>query len=61
MNLIFDMKMKGYLDNDYKVTENCIADIESKTLSLPAEFMPFAAELIKIVQDVYSTDNYNVA
>lgn len=58
MNLIFDMKMKGYLDNDYKVTEKCIADIESKVFAVPTEFSPFTPEIVKIVQDVYSTDNY---
>ncbi len=48
----------SYLDDENHVTEKCIADIESKVFAVPAEFSSFTPEIVKIVQDVYSTDNY---
>lgn len=38
MNLIFDFKMKGYIDADYKVTDKFAADVETGNFSLPSEF-----------------------
>jgi type III restriction enzyme len=58
MNLIFDLKMKWYLDNDYKVTDKCMTDIETEVFVLPSEFVAFQKEIVHVIEDVYSTDNF---
>ena len=58
MNLIFDLKMKWYLDNDYKVTDKCMADIETEVFALPSEFVAFQKEIIQVIGDVHSADNF---
>lgn len=58
MNLIFDLKMKWFINNDYKVNDSCIESIENNTFTIPWEFKWFENEIIKIVKDIYSTDNY---
>lgn len=58
MNLIFDLKMKWYLDTDYKVTDKCMADIETEVFVLPSEFVAFQNEIVQVIEDVYSTDNF---
>lgn len=60
MNLIFDLKSKWYIDDDYKIKDKCINDIENKIFSIPNEFNWFEKEIIKIVQDVYSVDNFKI-
>lgn len=58
MNLIFELKMKWYLDNEYKVTDKYIEDIETNKFELPLEFKDFDKEIKNIINYVYSTDNY---
>lgn len=58
MNLIFDLKVKWYLDTDYKVTDKCISDIDSKSFIIPNEFNWFELEIEKIVKNIYDADNF---
>ena len=58
MNLIFDLKMKGYIDCDYKVTDKTISDIETGDFSVPIEFQPFQFEIVQVIRDIHTTDNF---
>ncbi len=58
MNLIFDLKMKGYIDSDYKVTDKAISDIETGDFSVPIEFQPFQLEIVQVIRDIHTTDNF---
>lgn len=59
MNLIFDFKMKGYIDADYKVTDKFAADVETGNFSLPSEFAWFEKEVVSLVHDIYATDRFS--
>ena len=59
MNLIFDFKMKGYIDQDYKITDKFVVDVDSGVFSLPAEFIGFEKEVAVLVRDIYSTDRFS--
>jgi type III restriction enzyme len=53
MNLIFDWKMKNYVDENYKITENLLADIQAKKLVLPAQFLEFERPIVEMIQKVH--------
>ncbi len=59
MNLIFDFKMKGYIDADYKVTDKFTTDVEAGNFSLPSEFSGFEKEVASLVHDIYATDRFS--
>lgn len=58
--IIIHLSSKWYIDENLKVTEKCIADIESGVLVLPTEFVSFQAEIVQVIEDVYSMDNFKV-
>ncbi len=58
MDLIFAFKMKGYIDQDYKITEKLLEDIETKSLEISPELQPFTRELTEILLKVHETNTY---
>lgn len=61
MNLIFELRGKGYLDNEYKVTDELIADVADEKVELSAEFEPFKIEILKLAKQAHDTDNFQIA
>lgn len=61
MDLIFDFKMKGYLDDKYNITDNLITDIEKNKFDVPEKFQNFKAEIAKLMQGIHSTSSYKAA
>lgn len=59
MDLIFDFKLKNYLDKDYFLTEQLFTDIEKEQFEVPANLESFKQGVIAIVQEIYQTVNYN--
>lgn len=61
MNLIFELRGKGYLDNEYKVTEELVADVADEKVELSADFEPFKTEILKLAKQAHDTDNFRIA
>jgi len=58
MNMIFDFKMKNYVDKDYKITDKLINDIETNKFEIIDDLEPFKEQLSKLVLKIYSTDKF---
>ena len=61
MNLIFELRGKGYLDDEYKVTEQLIADVADEKVSFSQTFEPFKAAVLKLAKAAHDTANFNIA
>lgn len=61
MDLIIDMKNKGYLDENYHITEALIQDIEKKTYSVPNKLKGFESSVAEFMTEVYTTANFKAA
>lgn len=59
MDFIFSLKMNGYLDDKYFITEDLIKDIEEDKFQVPETIQPFKFEVGKILQQIYQTKNYS--
>ena len=61
MNMIFDFKMKNYVDKDYKITDKLISDIETDNFDITEDLIPFKDELSKLVFKIHSTDKFKAS
>lgn len=61
MNLIFELRGKGYLDSEYKVTEELVADVADEKVEFSADFEPFKTEILKLAKQAHDTDNFQIA
>ncbi len=59
MDFIFNLKMNGYVDDKYFITEDLIKDIEEDKFQVPETIQPFKFEVGKILQQIYQTKNYS--
>ena len=55
MDLIFDFKMKGYVDDNYQITEDLIKAIENHTYKVPAKLEGFQSCVEELIQSIYTT------
>ncbi len=58
MDLIFKFREKGYVDENYKITETLIKDIQNDTVALPKELEEFKASVVEMMQSMYDTANF---
>jgi type III restriction enzyme len=61
MNLIIDFKAKGYLDDQFKITEKMVTDIETNAFEAPAAVKNFKDEVADIMIKIHSTSIFRVA
>jgi len=61
MDLIFDMKTKGYLDANYHITETLIKDVENKTYAVPEKLKGFESCVAELMTGIYKTANFKAA
>jgi type III restriction enzyme len=61
MDLIFKFREKGYVDNDYKITEKLIQDIEKDEVELPKGLQDFKTSVCNLMQQIHTTANYKAA
>jgi len=61
MDLIFQFKMKGYLDEEYKITDTLIEDIEKDKLQVPDKLKDFKNEVAQIMVKIHTTANFEAA
>ena len=58
MDLIIDMKTKGYLDENYHITETLIKDVENKTYVVPDKLKGFESCVAELMTSIYTTANF---
>jgi type III restriction enzyme len=58
MDLIFKFREKGYVDENYKITEILIKDIQNDTVALPKELEKFKTQVVEMMQSMYDTANF---
>lgn len=61
MDLIFDMKTKGYLDANYHITEALIKDVENKTFEVPEKLKGFESCVAELMTGIYRTANFKAS
>ncbi|MDQ5982201.1 MAG: type restriction enzyme [Patescibacteria group bacterium] len=61
MNLIFELRNKGYLDDEFKVTEQLIADVTDEKVQLSDTFEPFKIEILKLAKAAHDTNTFQIA
>ena len=61
MDLIFEFKIKGYIDDDYQITDELIKDIESDKFEVPEKLKDFKTSVIDLLLGIYSTANYKAS
>jgi len=59
--MIFDFKMKNYVDKDYKITDKLISDIETGKFEVTQDLEPFKEQLSKLVFKIHSTDKFKAS
>lgn len=58
MDLIFDFKFKGYVDEKYMLTDKLIDDIKNDKIELPDKFKDFKEGVCDLMQSIYTTANF---
>jgi type III restriction enzyme len=61
MDLIFDLKTKGYVNEDYQITDILIKDIEDKKFKVPAKLKGFETQVAVLMKSIYTTANFKAA
>lgn len=58
MDLIFSFRAKGYVDNEYKITDQFAEDVEVDKVELPEEFSDFKEAVIDLMRNIYTAANF---
>jgi len=61
MNLIFDFKMKGYIDEKYQITDELIKDVENNKFEVPASLKEFKGCVVDLMQSIHTTANFKAS
>lgn len=61
MDLISDLKAKGYLNEGYQITETLLEAIEADKFELPQELQPFSKEMSEILTKIHATATYSAS
>ncbi len=60
MDLLFDMKAKGYLNDNYQITDKTIDDIGNDTFEVPEKLTDKKKSIIDLVRSVHTSANFKV-
>lgn len=61
MDLIFDLKTKGYVNENYQITDMLIKDIADKKYKVPEKLKGFETQVAQLMQNIYTTANFKAA
>ncbi len=61
LDLIFNLKMNGYVDDNYHINDKLIADINNNIYDYPENFKGFESGVAELVKNIYSAANYRAA
>jgi len=58
LDLIIDMKTKGYLDENYHITDTLVKDVENQTYQVPKKLETFKNNIAQMFIGIYQTANF---
>jgi len=58
LDLIFHMKTKGYIDENYHITDTLVRDVERQTYQVPKELEVFKNNIAQFFIGIYQTANF---
>ena len=61
MDLIFDLKTKGYVNDSYQITDVLIKDIADKKYKVPEKLKGFETQVADLMTKIYTTANFKAA
>lgn len=61
MDLIFDLKTKGYVNESYQITDALIKDIADKKYKVPEKLKGFETQVADLMTKIYTTANFKAA
>jgi type III restriction enzyme len=61
MDLIFDFKTKGYVDESYQITDLLIKDIADKKYKVPEKLKGFETQVADLMTKIYATANFKAS
>ncbi|KJJ84585.1 type III restriction endonuclease subunit R [Candidatus Omnitrophus magneticus] len=61
MDLIFDLKTKGYVTEAYQITDTLIKDISDKKYKVPEKLKGFETQVTDLLTKIYTTANFKAA
>ena len=61
MDLIFDLKTKGYVNENYQITDTLIKDIADKKYGVTPELVGFETQVAELMQNIYTTANFKAS
>jgi len=61
MDLIFDLKTKGYVNEAYQITDTLIKDISDKKYKVPEKLKGFETQVTDLLTKIYTTANFKAA
>lgn len=61
MDLIFDLKTKGYVNESYQITDVLIKDIADKKYKVPEKLKGFETQVADLMTKIYTTANFKAS
>ncbi|MCP4049846.1 MAG: DEAD/DEAH box helicase family protein [bacterium] len=61
MDLIFKFKENGYVDNEYKITDKLMEDIENDCVEVPEKLISFKSSVCELMQIIHRTANFKAS
>lgn len=61
MDLIFDLKTKGYVNETYQITDTLIKDISDKKYKVPEKLKGFETQVAELMTKIYTTANFKAS
>jgi type III restriction enzyme len=61
MDLIFDLKTKGYVNESYQITDVLIKDIADKKYKVPEKLKGFETQVTDLLAKIYTTANFKAS
>ncbi|MCG2726269.1 MAG: DEAD/DEAH box helicase family protein [Elusimicrobia bacterium] len=61
MDLIFDLKTKGYVNEAYQITDTLIKDISDKKYKVPEKLKGFETQVADLMSKIYTTANFKAS
>jgi len=61
MDLIFDLKTKGYVNDTYQITDKLIKDVSDKKYKVPEKLKGFETQVADLLTKIYTTANFKAA
>jgi len=61
MDLIFDLRTKGYVNESYQITDVLIKDVADKRFKVLEKLKGFETQVADLMTNIYTTANFKAA